>query len=151
MLQSMAHCIWTKPLWVPRRSFWIDATTPVRHLKCRRQDCFASVLNTMIEYKRFWGDGQSVCHPGWPVYRPGYQGLLFEKSAHGGNFFACWPPPGLWPSGTERVWHPYSGNGQANMADQTSATIVRLVQTGEVHQLSIFDHYVGEIDAPYYS
>ena len=44
-------------------------------------------LNTMIEYKRFWGDGQSVCHPGWPVYRPGYQGLLFEKSAHGGNFF----------------------------------------------------------------
>ena len=68
-----------------------------------------------------------------------------------GIFSACWLPPGLWPSGTERVWHPYSGNGQANMADQTSATIVRLVQTGEMHQLSIFDHFVGEIDAPYYS
>ena len=55
------------------------------------------------------------------------------------------------PAVLRGFWHPDSGNGRADMADQTSATIVRLVQTGEVHQLSIFDHYVGEIDAPYYS
>ena len=36
--------------------------------------------NTMIKYKRFWGDRQSVCHPGWPVYRPGYQGTVVRET-----------------------------------------------------------------------
>ena len=109
-------------------------------------------LNTMIEYKRFWGDGQSVCHPGWPVYRPGYQGLLFEKSAHGGNFFRLLATARLT---TQRYWEvfdiPIAEMDEPIWQTKTSATIVRLVQTGEMHQLSIFDHYVGEIDAPYYS
>ena len=38
----------------------------------------------------------------------------------------------------EGFWHPNSGDGRAYMAHQASATIVKLVQIGEVHQLSNF-------------
>ena len=55
------------------------------------------------------------------------------------------------PGASRGFWHPDSGDGRAYTADQASATIVKLVQIGEVHQLSIFDHYVGEIEALCYS
>ena len=67
--------------------FQIDTSTPDWHLKCQRQDCFAFVSNTMIKYKRFWGDGQSVCHPGWPVYHPGYQGTVVREICPRWKFF----------------------------------------------------------------